>query len=289
LLDIAGISYSAVRVAGLLNRDGTIPNAYWIFVINGVSTMLTAAMGATPCIVFGEAFAGVLMGGKTGLTAVIMGLLFLATVPFIPLFCAVPTFASAPVLVIVGVSLLGLLRHLSWEDHTTALPSFCTVALMPYLHAVDQGIIGGLLAHFVLVLFECVYSPITASQKLYAWIKSNPAPVRRASAMATHYERKLAAFRFSVKQRVKNQDDLETLFNTYDQENRGSLTRNDLGRLALALEAQLSAEEVERAVATLDPTNKDGMVRFVEFRNWLRSPSSRPLDGPPLPPDTGFS
>lgn len=273
LLDIAGISYGAVRVAGLLNRDGSIPNAYWIFVINGVSTMLTAVMGTTPCIVFGEAFAGVFVGGKTGLTAVFMGFIYLATMPFIPVLCAVPMFASAPVLIIVGGTLLGLLKHLDWEDQSTILPSFFTVALMPFLHAIDQGIIGGLAAHFVLVFLDFLSSPFTAMAKFRAWTEESPR--RRSSAMGSLFEHKLAAFRVSLKQRVKTEDDLHNLFNSYDQQNTGSLTRSDLSRLALALGAGLSPEDIERAVISLDPTSQDGMVRLGELKNWLKSP------GPP--------
>jgi len=100
--------------------------------------------------VFGESFAGVLAGGRTGLTAFGMALLFLLTLPLHPLLEAVPLCASAPVLVVLGSQLLALIpgacarKHLDFDDMSHGFPSFVTIVGMPFFAGIEKGIAAGL-------------------------------------------------------------------------------------------------------------------------------------------------
>jgi len=94
--------------------------------------------------------AAVAVGGRTGLTAIFNALFFALALPLAPVFGAVPEFASAPVLVLLGVDLLSLTKFLDLDDGLYALPSFCTIALMPYLYSIDHAVIAGLVAYWAL-------------------------------------------------------------------------------------------------------------------------------------------
>jgi len=125
--------------------------------------MLAATLGCSPVIALGESFAGVAVGGRTGLTAIFNGLFFALALPLAPVFAAVPEFASAPVLVLLGVDLLSLTKFLDLDDATKALPSFCTIALMPYLYSIDRAIIAGLVAYYMLALLFWIHAKYTGT------------------------------------------------------------------------------------------------------------------------------
>lgn len=160
LFDIGGITYAVASAANLIENKGTsdeaLPGAHGVFVACGLGSMLAAVLGCSPVIALGESFAGVAVGGRTGLTAIVNGFFFALALPLAPLFSAVPEFASAPVLVLLGVDLLSLTKFLNLDDATQALPSFCTIALMPYLYSIDRAIIAGLVAYWMLAALACL-------------------------------------------------------------------------------------------------------------------------------------
>ena len=101
--------------------------------------------------------AGVLAGGRTGLTAVSFGLCMILALPFLPIVASIPDFATSPVLVILGVNLMSLTKHCDFESTVKALPSYLTIVLMPFLMSIDRAILAGLCAHFVLYILEFIY------------------------------------------------------------------------------------------------------------------------------------
>eukprot|EP00808_Paulinella_micropora_P006954 g15523.t1 len=179
LFDIAGITYSCCQQAGLLAYDKSIPGVYWVFVACGIGSLIASGFGCSSSIVFAESFAGILVGGRTGLTAVICACCFLLALPFAPVMEAVPLFASAPVLVMLGVNLLGLARYLNWDDIEDSLPSFFTVALMPFCYSIEKALALGFGAHLVLEAMECVAHPrevfavcARSIHMLFSWCES---------------------------------------------------------------------------------------------------------------------
>ena len=162
LFDVAGIMYACADIAGLVSSDPSVgvPGAYWVFVSAGAASLLSAVFSCTPTIVFGESFAGVLAGGRTGLTAFGMAVLFVLTLPLHPVLEAVPLFASAPVLVVLGSQLLALIpascarKLLDFDDLIHGFPSFVTIVGMPFLAGIEKGIGAGLAAWAALQVID---------------------------------------------------------------------------------------------------------------------------------------
>jgi AGZA family xanthine/uracil permease-like MFS transporter len=131
---------------------------YWLFIITSAGTLVSSTFGGIPVIILGESFAGVLYGGKTGLTAISTGLFFMIGLPFSPILSKIPLYASAPVLLLLGVHLFSHLDINTWKapgnphqlDLRWAVPAFCTVVLMPFLYSIDKAIIAGMAAHAVM-------------------------------------------------------------------------------------------------------------------------------------------
>mmetsp|Transcript_2117 Transcript_2117/g.3868 ORF Transcript_2117/g.3868 Transcript_2117/m.3868 type:complete len:622 (-) Transcript_2117:466-2331(-) len=167
MFDIGGIVESVCGFADALDKSkkknddqkplithNGIRGEYWVYVSCGAASLLAAALGGTPVIAFGESFAGVEIGGRTGLTSITSSVCFLLSLPFEPIFRAVPLYASAPVLVLLGVILLKLTKGLQLQRMFTAFPSFCTIALMPYLYSIDKAIWAGLISWTLMTLLD---------------------------------------------------------------------------------------------------------------------------------------
>jgi len=160
LFDVGGIVYAVASAAGVVQNKGTekefVPGAYGVFVAVGIGSLVAAIFGCSPVIALGDAFIGVTVGGRTGLTAIFTSFFYLLALPLCPIFTAVPQFASGPVLVLIGVELLSLTKYLDLEDPTLALPSFCTIALMPYLYSIDHAILAGLACYVMLKFLKWI-------------------------------------------------------------------------------------------------------------------------------------
>lgn len=134
-----------------------LPGLTSVFVTCALSSVLASFMGITPVIALGESFAGVLAGGRTGLTAISFGVFTLLSLPFLPIIAAVPDFATSPVLVILGVNLMVLVKNCDFESTVKAVPSYLTIVLMPFLMSIDRAILAGLMAHALLYVSDFVY------------------------------------------------------------------------------------------------------------------------------------
>jgi len=137
--------FGLATLGGIIKENGEIPGSQWAFLASSMGTIVAAFTGSTPIIVCVEAASGVREGGRTGLTAVIVGLYFTASLFLAPLFATVPDIATAPVLVLVGVLMMGEAAKVSWEDMSEAVPAFLTIILMPLTYSITNGMIFGLL------------------------------------------------------------------------------------------------------------------------------------------------
>lgn len=115
----------------------------WSFIAAGSGTILAATFGSPPVIVHLESAAGVNEGGRTGLTAVIVGVLFFSSLLFSPIFQAIPETATAPILIIVGAIMLGESVKINWENRSQAIPAFLTIMIMTFTYSVPNGILFG--------------------------------------------------------------------------------------------------------------------------------------------------
>jgi AGZA family xanthine/uracil permease-like MFS transporter len=140
LLDNTGTLIATTQRAGLMNRDGTVPRLGQALTADSGSAMIGAALGTSTVVSYIESAAGIQAGGRSGLTAVVAGVLFLLTLFFAPLAQSIPGFATAPALVFVACLMAAALRHLTWDDTTDYLPAIVTAIAMPFTFSIATGI-----------------------------------------------------------------------------------------------------------------------------------------------------
>ncbi len=152
LFDNVGTLVAVTKRAGLTAPDGSIPRLNRILIVDSLAMALGATVGTSPVTSYIESAAGVAVGGRTGLTSVIVGLLFLCTLFFAPLVQAIPTAATAPALILVGGMMMGALREVDWIDPLEAVPAFLTVIMIPLTYSIANGLAFGIVSHAILKL-----------------------------------------------------------------------------------------------------------------------------------------
>jgi AGZA family xanthine/uracil permease-like MFS transporter len=152
LFDNVGTLVAVTKKAGLQAPDGTIPRLNRILIVDSVAMTVGAMAGTSPVSSYIESAAGVAVGGRTGLTSVVVGILFLCTLFFAPLVQAIPTAATAPALILVGGMMMGALSEVDWIDPEEAIPAFLTVIMIPLTYSIANGLAFGITSHAVLKL-----------------------------------------------------------------------------------------------------------------------------------------
>ncbi|KQZ29326.1 NCS2 family permease [Caulobacter sp. Root1472] len=152
LFDNVGTLVAVTKKAGLQAPDGSIPRLNRILLADSAATMAGAVAGISTVTSYIESAAGVTAGGRTGLTAVVVGLLFLVTLFFAPLVQAIPAAATAPALILVGALMVGSLVDVDWADPTVAIPAFLTLITIPLTFSIANGLAFGITSYAVLRL-----------------------------------------------------------------------------------------------------------------------------------------
>ena len=150
LFDNVGTLVAVTKRAGLTAPDGTIPRLNRILIVDSLSMTVGAMAGTSPVSSYIESAAGVAVGGRTGLTSVVVGLLFLATLFFAPLVQAIPVSATAPALILVGGMMMGALAEVDWVEPLEAIPAFLTVIMIPLSYSIANGLAFGITSHAIL-------------------------------------------------------------------------------------------------------------------------------------------
>ena len=150
LFDTTGTLVGVASQAGLASPDGEIQNLDKALVADSTSSVAGALIGCAPVTSYVESAAGVAAGGRTGLTACTVGILFLALIFFAPLAGMIPPFATAGALVYVALLMLSGLQHLHWEDHTESLPALLIIVMVPLSFSIANGIAAGFLSYVLL-------------------------------------------------------------------------------------------------------------------------------------------
>ena len=148
--DTAGTLMGVGRLAGLQDRSGNLPRSDRAFTADALGTSAGALLGTSTVTTYIESAAGVEEGGRTGLVPVTVAGLFLASLFFAPVFIAVPAFATAPILVLVGALMMGGVRSLDWSDPSAAVPAFLTLAVMPFTYSIAHGLAAGIVSWVLL-------------------------------------------------------------------------------------------------------------------------------------------
>jgi AGZA family xanthine/uracil permease-like MFS transporter len=152
LFDNVGTLVAVTKKAGLVDEAGSIPRLNRILIADSVATMAGALAGTSTVTSYIESASGVAAGGRTGLTSVTVGILFLITLIFAPLVQAIPSAATAPALILVGAMMVGALIEVDWADPGVAIPAFLTMITIPLTFSIANGLAFGITSFAVLKL-----------------------------------------------------------------------------------------------------------------------------------------
>lgn len=134
-------------------KKGELPRIKQAFFADAIGTSVGALLGTSTVTTFVESTAGVMEGGRTGLTAISTGVCFALALFLSPIFLAIPSFATAPALIVVGVLMLDGILKVDFSDITEALPAFLTMAMMPFTASIAEGIIFGGISYVLIKMF----------------------------------------------------------------------------------------------------------------------------------------
>ncbi len=146
LFDTLGTLIGVSSKADMLDENGKLPRIRPALLSDAIATCVGAIFGTSTTTTYVESASGVTTGGRTGLTAVVTGVLFLLSVIFSPLFLSIPSFAIAPALVIVGFYMMGSVARIDFTDMTDAIPAFLCIIAMPLAYSISEGIAIGVIS-----------------------------------------------------------------------------------------------------------------------------------------------
>ncbi len=152
LFDTLGTLIGVSSKADMLDKNGRLPKIKGALMADAVATSVGALLGTSTTTTFVESASGVTEGGRTGLTAVTTGFLFLLALIFSPLFLTIPSFATAPALVIVGFYMMGSVAKIDFNDMTDAIPAFLCIIAMPLAYSISEGIAIGVISWTLICL-----------------------------------------------------------------------------------------------------------------------------------------
>ena len=150
IFDTVGTLVGVTTQAGLIDKDGNIPKVNQALLSDAVGTVVGAALGTSTVTSYVESTAGVAAGGRTGLTALSTGVLFLLALILSPIFLLIPGFATAPALIFVGFLMLAPVTEINFKDPTEGIPAFLAIVMMPFAYSIADGIQYGILSYVLL-------------------------------------------------------------------------------------------------------------------------------------------
>ena len=152
LFDTVGFLVGIASKGNLIDEEGKIPKAKQAMLADAIGTTVGAMLGTSTVTCYMESSAGISEGGKTGLTAFTVAILFILSLFLAPLFISIPSQATGAALIVVGVMMAGCFKEIDFEDYTNAIPAFLTFILMPLTNSVADGIIFGVVSYTLLKL-----------------------------------------------------------------------------------------------------------------------------------------
>lgn len=153
LFDTIGMLIGTATKANMLDKDGKMPRVERALFADAVGTTLGALLGTSTVTTFAESATGVAEGGRTGLTSLVSGLLFVVALFFAPLFTIVPSAATAPALIIVGLFMMSSILEIDFNDITESFPAFLSIILMPLTYSIGEGLAFGVMSYAAIKLF----------------------------------------------------------------------------------------------------------------------------------------
>ena len=154
IFDTLGTLIGVATKAKMLDRNGQLPRIKPALLSDAIATSAGAVLGTSTTTTFVESASGVALGGRTGLTAMVTAVLFLLSTLFAPIFTAIPSFATAPALIMVGFLMVGTVTEIRFDDNnlTEAIPAYLTIIAMPLFYSISEGISMGIISYVLLNL-----------------------------------------------------------------------------------------------------------------------------------------
>ena len=152
MFDTLGTLIGVASKANMLDAQGRLPRIRGALLSDSVGTAVGAVLGTSTTTTFVESASGVAEGGRTGLTAVVAAILFALSLFLSPIFLAIPSFATAPALIVVGFLMLTSILKVNFEDYTEAIPAYVAVIAMPFMYSISEGIAMGIISYVVINL-----------------------------------------------------------------------------------------------------------------------------------------
>ncbi|MGE5646910.1 MAG: NCS2 family permease [Acidobacteriota bacterium] len=160
LFDNIGTLIGVTKKAGLIQKDGSIPRVERILFTDASATIVSSLTGTSTVVSYIESAAGIVAGGRTGFTAVVVGLLFFAALFVAPVVGVIPAAATAPALIVVGSLMVSTVAEIPWGDPVFALPAFLTMISIPLTFSIGNGIAFGFIAYTLLRVFTGGYRKV---------------------------------------------------------------------------------------------------------------------------------
>jgi AGZA family xanthine/uracil permease-like MFS transporter len=162
IFDTVGTLVGVTTQAGLIDKNGEIPRVKQALLADALGTVAGALLGTSTITSYVESTAGVAAGGRTGLSSVFTGLLFLLALFLSPLFLMIPGAATAPALIVVGFLMMQAVTEINFKDPTEGIPAFLAIVMMPFAYSIAEGIVYGLLSYVVLKACTLKFKDISA-------------------------------------------------------------------------------------------------------------------------------
>ena len=150
LFGTLGTLIGVASKADMLDKDGKLPRIRGALLSDAIGTSVGAMLGTSTTTTFVESASGVAEGGRTGLTAVVAAILFGLSLFLSPIFLAIPSFATAPALVVVGFLMLTSITKINFDDFTEAIPAYVAIIAMPFMYSISEGIAMGVISYVVI-------------------------------------------------------------------------------------------------------------------------------------------
>ena len=150
IFDTLGTLIGCATKANMLDKDGKLPKIKGALLSDAVGTTVGAMCGTSTVTTFVESASGVAEGGRTGLTSLVSAILFALSLFLSPIFLAIPSFATAPALIVVGFLMLTSVTKIDFDDLTEAIPAFIAIIAMPFLYSISEGIALGVISYVII-------------------------------------------------------------------------------------------------------------------------------------------
>jgi AGZA family xanthine/uracil permease-like MFS transporter len=162
MFDTVGTLVGVSSKAGMLDKDGKVPRAKQALFADAIGTTVGSLLGTSTVTTYVESSAGVSVGGRTGLTALVVALCFVLVLFFSPVFLMVPTSATAPALIIIGLFMITPITKVELGNYLDSIPVFLTIVMMPLAFSISEGISFGIISYVLLRICTGRFSQVPA-------------------------------------------------------------------------------------------------------------------------------